>query len=275
MCTTITEVLEFLTELHLDSKLGYSAMNTARSALSSFITLEGNENASLGSHPLISRFFRGIFNTKPPKPRYTTMWDANIVLNYLKRLSPAHKLGLRDLTLKTCMLIALLSAQRQQTLTFLKVDKMRIKENSITFYVDQLLKQSRPGNVGTKVVLRAYAADKRLCVYKYLLTYLKETKSVRNGESQLFVSYRQPYQKVSKDTIARWIKTVMRQAGVDTELFKAHSTRSASVSKADAASVPLSDILATAGWSSARTFATYYNKPISNTDNNYANALLE
>ena len=38
---TVNQVLDFLTELH-DSNCGYSALNTARSALSALITLPGN-----------------------------------------------------------------------------------------------------------------------------------------------------------------------------------------------------------------------------------------
>ena len=44
--------------------------------------------------------------------------------------------------------------------------------------------------------------------------------------------------------------------------FKPHSTRAASTSAASNASVSLDDTLHTAGWSSASTFAKFYNKPI-------------
>ena len=45
-------------------------------------------------------------------------------------------------------------------------------------------------------------------------------------------------------------------------MFSPHSTRSASTSAAHCSNVPLKTILSTAGWSNAKTFATYYNKPI-------------
>uniref|UniRef100_A0A8W8NGD0 Uncharacterized protein n=1 Tax=Magallana gigas TaxID=29159 RepID=A0A8W8NGD0_MAGGI len=56
-------------------------------------------------------------------------------------------------------------------------------------------------------------------------------------------SYVQPHKEVSRDTIARWIRTVMCAAGVDTTFFKAHSVRAASVSKAKGNFVPVDDIL--------------------------------
>ena len=50
---TVAAAVDFLTEL-LDSGLGYSGLNTARCALSTFTVLEGN--ISIGSHPLVKRF---------------------------------------------------------------------------------------------------------------------------------------------------------------------------------------------------------------------------
>jgi len=278
MQTTIALVIEFLTELHLDKNLSYSAINSARSALSSFVVIEGH--MSVGSHPLVCRFMKGIFNRAPPKPRYTKIWDASIVLNYLRKLGPARKLGLRDITLKTCMLVALLSAQRQQTLKFLQVDQMEIGTDSIIFHVDRLLKQSRPGNVGKTIELKAYPTEKRLCVYTYIIKYLEATQQLRQGEKQLFISYKKPHAKVTTDTIARWIKTIMVKSGVDTDMFKPHSTRSASTSKANMSTsvlVPVSEIMAMAGWSKEGTFAKFYNKPVcknANLENRFARAVL-
>ena len=54
----VAEVLHFLTEL-FEANCGYSALNTARSALSTFIILPGNVSA--GNHPRITRFMKGVF----------------------------------------------------------------------------------------------------------------------------------------------------------------------------------------------------------------------
>ena len=76
------------------------------------------------------------------------------------------------------------------------------------------------------------------------------------------MSYKAPYKKVSRDTIARWVQTVLSLAGVYTTIFKAHSTRAATTSAARAQFVPIKDIIQTAGWSSEKTFQKFYNKPI-------------
>ena len=77
-----------------------------------------------------------------------------------------------------------------------------------------------------------------------------------------------PRGAASRDTIARWIKTVLRLAGIDISIFKPHSTRGAAVSKANAMGTPLQKILNTAGWSNQSTFAKHYQLPIITTPTN-------
>ena len=83
---------------------------------------------------------------------------------------------------------------------------------------------------------------------------------------------RRPYKAITKDTIARWVKNGMEAAGIDTNRFKPHSIRAASTSAAVKAKVPLQTILNTAGWSSCKTFAKFYNKPVEGV--NYGKSLL-
>ena len=49
---------------------------------------------------------------------------------------------------------------------------------------------------------------------------------------------------------------------MDITIFKPRSTRAAATSKAKAVSVPIDEILKTAGWSSSRSFDRYYDKPV-------------
>jgi len=72
------------------------------------------------------------------------------------------------------------------------------------------------------------------------------------------------HEAVSKQTIGRWIMLIMMKAGIHTS-FKPHSTRrAAATSMANLRGVPMQQIVKTAGWANARTFAKYYNKPITN-----------
>ena len=159
-------VLDFVTLLYQQG-LTYSAINTARSALSSHITLENG--TCVGQHPLVSRLMKGIFQEKPPRPKYTEIWDVSIVLSHLRSLSPVDKLSLKELTLKLIVLILLVSGQRGQIVHLLSIDHMVPMNNCYTFQIVDHLKQSRPGVKNPLVELRPFE-DKSLCV----VTTLKE-----------------------------------------------------------------------------------------------------
>jgi len=58
----------------------------------------------------------------------------------------------------------------------------------------------------------------------------------------------------------------MSTAGIDSQVFKAHSVRGASTTAAANAFVPLSTIMSMADWSSASIFRTFYYKPLFTSD---------
>jgi len=98
---TIYDGLEFLMSLFRQG-LGYSAINTACSALSAIITL-GNKT-TFGKHPLVTRFMKGIFELKPSLPWYTVISDVGIVLRFLQDFPPLKELALQQFTKKLCYL---------------------------------------------------------------------------------------------------------------------------------------------------------------------------
>jgi len=268
---TISQVLDFLVELY-DSGIGYSGINTARSSLSCVV--KPVNGITLGSHPTVTRFLKGVFESRPSAPRYTQTWDVRKVLSYLQTIPNSEDVSLKDLTLKTAMLVSLVSAQRGQTIHYLNLNDMTRSETLITFAVRKPLKQSKPGVKPMVVKFTSYPADPRICVVTTLQMYLACTKDKRHGCKQLFISYLKPFKPVSRSTISRWIKIVMRNSGINVEVFKPHSTRAAATSKASASFVPLDQILSTAGWSSASTFAKFYNKQI-DVNNSFAESVLQ
>ena len=135
----------------------------------------------------------------------------------------------------------------------------------LTFIISKPLKQSKLGSKPTVVEFVAYPDNPNICVVTTLKAYLDSTSALRGGEQQLFVSYSKQFKPVSRETISRWVKTVMEKSRIDTNLFKPHSSRAAAMAKALLKSVPLEHILSVAGWSSSDTFAKFY-KPVINTD---------
>jgi hypothetical protein len=133
------------------------------------------------------------------------------------------------------------------------------EQDVIVFQIQELLKTSRPGVSLPNIVLRKF--DKpQVCVVRTLLYYIFRTKDVRKSSS-LFISY-VTYCKVTSSTLYRWLKTVLLRASINIDIFKGHSFREAATSAALASGCSLKDILATANWSSAKTFHKFYHKEI-------------
>lgn len=263
-------VLDFLSELY-DKGLTYSAINCARSALSSYVSLD--DGSVVGQNPLVCRLLKGVFQSRPPKPKYTEVWDVQVVLTYLATLHPVESLTLKQLTLKLVMLLLLVSGQRGQTIHLLDINHMFVGDDKYTFVIPNHLKQSKPGVSNPQVVLESFERPS-ICVVTTLKEYLVRTKSLRgSGQSQLLLSFVKPYKPVSRDTVTRWVRCTLALAGIDITKYSAHSTRAASVSAASRANVNIDDILQTAGWSSECCFARFYNKPIAKASS-YARSVL-
>ena len=268
----IASGVNFLAELY-NQGLSYSALNTARSALSSIISLQGN--LSFGNHPLVSRFLKGIFTIRPAMPKYHEVWDVNEVLKHLQTLHPLNELSLKLLSFKVVMLLALLSGQRCQTLHSLTTRDMKVYHNKVVFIVSELTKTSKPGKHCTTLEFLSYDNDPRLCLVSCLKEYLDRTANMRQDHQKLLVSYQKPHKAISKDTLARWLKQELKLAGIDTSIFGAHSTRAASTSAAKAHNVSIATIMTSAGWSSENTFRKFYNKAITSTKENFGQKLLD
>ena len=90
-----------------------------------------------------------------------------------------------------------------------------------------------------------FSQDEGLCVVSALDEYLNRTEEWRrvNNETQLLLSYIQPHKQVVPSTISSWLKNVLKSSGINVSLFTAHSTRSATTSKASASGLSMIEIL--------------------------------
>ena len=116
----IAAVLEFLTD-NFDLGLQYRTVNTLRSAIST--THATIDNHTVGTHPLVVRLLKGMFNTRPPVPRYNGAWDITPVVQSLRRSSEG--LTTLQLSKKVVTLLALSNADRYSDLAALDRDYMR------------------------------------------------------------------------------------------------------------------------------------------------------
>lgn len=248
-------VLKYLT-FRFNQQASYGTLNSERSAINLISTID------LGSDPSISRFFKGVFKNRPPKPKYDTTWNTEAVLNWAEALGPLKALDLKSLTFKLVSLLALATAHRVQTLSLIKLSDMIISKTNIIIKVSDQIKTSRVGVAQPSFSLPFFKERKGACVATVLLKYIERTKDLRGNEDYLFITFKRPYHRATSQSISRWIRCCLVEAGIDPK-YTAHSTRHAATSAAEARGLDVNIIKSTAGWSaSSQVFTKFYKRPI-------------
>ena len=237
--------------------LQHRTLNVIRSAVS--MTHNSIEGHPIGQHPLVSRLLKGVYNLRPPKPRYTSTWDVDKVLRYLISLGENTALSLKVLSRKLVLLMAMVTASRTSELQALDLRYRVFGPTSVTFRLASLTKKRTAGAPPKEVSFGAFPDDPHLCVVECLKCYERVTKDLRlDGSHALYILYVRPHKPVTSQRLAHWIKDLLAEGGVDTNVFKAHSVRGVSTSAAAKKGVSISDILKTADWSGESTFRKFY-----------------
>ena len=224
-------VLDYLSDL-FEKGLAYRTINVHRSAISAYH--EPLHGFPIGQSPLVCSLLSGVFNHRPPQPRYPFIWDVEKVLCYLKSL-PAHKnLSDKELTLKLTMMLALTATSRCSEISYLNINFMAKTEGKYIFSFNKLTEVCRRSKSQPTLSFHEFEQDKSLCVVSLLDTYIERSKPWRQDQQkgQLLLSFVKPHNEVVKSTMSGWIKEVLKQPGINVEHFKTHSTRSVSFSKA-------------------------------------------
>ena len=74
---------------------------------------------------------QGFSRQKPTAPRHRVLWDAKVVVNYLKNLGTNSELYLEQLIYKTVSLLAMATAQRVQSIHLLNLEQLIYKTVSL------------------------------------------------------------------------------------------------------------------------------------------------
>ena len=261
--TPLSNVLQFLAE-QFDTGLRYRTVNRLRSAIST--THPNIDGMAVGHHPLESHLLRGIFNLRPSSLHYSHSWDVRIVVNFLSNYKSAD-LSTLQLAKKAVTLMALVNIDRCSDLAALDHDHIQWTASGVEFTVVWLTKTRRSG-APRKVFYSMFRDNKELCPVTVLRLYIDKTTEQAaelSSPNSVFLTSRKPFRQARPGTIGYWIKDTLHMAGVDTEVFSAHSTRSVSTSWAAAKGIPINDILKATNWSSRTTFEQYYFYPTTST----------
>ena len=108
----------------------YRKIHLYRTAISAFH--EYSDRLPAGKHPRICSLASGVFNLRPPKPRYMFVWDIRQVLDFVKgKFRDNDQLSNEELTLKFIILLALTTSSRISAAHALGLNCMRKKVNII------------------------------------------------------------------------------------------------------------------------------------------------
>ena len=269
----LREILAFLQSL-LNKGLAFRSIGVYRSAISYFH--DPIEGLSVGQHPKISKFMKGVFNKNPPVKSLCPSWDLNIVLKFLQDpIFSLERASLQALSMKTAFLVAITSARRVSEIQALSRDSpyTRIEKGGIRLRTVPkfLSKTAVPTHLGQEIYLPAVGKLDELCVRRCVKRYIRATSVIMandNDDNQprpLFVCYgaKNKGKKVSKQTIARWLVNTIKAAyaSVGKTLpgrVRAHSTRAMSTTTALYQKVPLEEIMRAADWRHRSTFSRHY-----------------
>ena len=119
-------------------------------------------------------------------------------LSFVMKLLGMFKLSYLIWPHKLVMLVALVSAQRVQSIHLLDFELMKTGTDMIEFAFPTHNKLSRPGYKTPSLQLKAYPADPGLCVVTHLREYIARTQKLRGSESKLLISYVRPHRKCLK-----------------------------------------------------------------------------
>ena len=270
--STLGEILDFLTFFFHQKKAKHRYLGVFRSALSAYHTpIEG---CKVGKHPLVSSFMAGVKNLRPPMPKYTNIWDVDDVLRYIKNLP--RPLSLKQLSYKTAMLLALIIIPRGAEISILDINYMGLTKTKCVFSLKELPKNQKRAMKTPELDFDNFQEEPNLCPIKSLLEYCEVTRPSRviNRETSLFLSLHKPHRAISKSSTARWIKDVLKGAGIDTQIYQAHSVRAAATSKAFMKGLSVSDIIKRGNWSQESTWQRFYNKDIKSVSSTFQEKVL-
>ena len=136
-------------------------------------------------------------------------------------------MNLRHLTLKTVMLLALIRPSCSADLAKLDIQWMSYQADGVNFQLAHLAKLSRSSKHLTDLFFPLFKDDPVICPVITLRAYEERTKEFReefkdlqspSPKTTLFLSWIGKHNPVTS-SIARWLKSIMSEAGIDVGIF--------------------------------------------------------
>lgn len=256
-----SDVVNFLVEMFQAGKSA-SQCNSYRSAIS--MTAPHFEGKPLGQHELVVQVMNKIQFLHLTEPRYMVTWNTDQVVEYILKMGPTNQLGMAELRAKSIMLLRLATIARSSDIYYILFSSIQFHDQEMKFK-KRAWKNQR--NMDEKIFsVRRFEMNRELCPVATLEAYVQATRDISRPSDRVYVSIKAPIKEITTQRIAKITLEVMKAAGIDVGKFKAHSTRSASASKAIEKGMSVDEVMALAGWRSRGVFNAFYNRAILQTN---------
>ena len=179
-------------------------------------------------------------------------------------IPPNEKLSLKDLSAKLVMLTALCNDDRLSDLIALNLNFRQYTSAGVSFTIPGLTKTIRTGQPiqSTYPSFPEMLSSAQLRPYNIMKTELPHLGQRIQETTHYFYLTVKPFKPVGSTTIARWLKSSLQLAGINTTAFKAHSTRAAANSAAHVAGISVADIMKATDRKRESTFRRFYHNSI-------------
>jgi hypothetical protein len=206
----------------------------------------------------------------PPPTHSDDPIDITPSLDFIKDMGDNSSMTIRDLMIKTAFLLALVTASRPSDLRKIDLTTFRDLDTGCTLECiePKEYKIARSHSLTTsksptkKLYVGKYNDEPCLCPYTTLQCLLTRTHSWRDDlkkQEALFLITRPPHTPAATDTIAGWIKSVIK---ISSSTSSAKDMRVLSAFFLQNAGGDLSTILALGNWSSNSTYQRFYQRGI-------------
>ena len=263
-------VLNYLSFLH-NMNYKYRTIGVARSAISAYHDLV--DGFRVGRHPNTIALMDGVANVNPPHAKHSCTWDVELVLSLFR--SWPEKLSAKQLSQKLAILLGLIALKRGAEIHQLDISFKKSFGDYYSFDLQKTVKNIK-GKVPKPLKFFRHGGNKKLCPMYCIDQYITMTNPWRPKQNHgpLFLSYVKPHLPLSKSRLAAWVKEIIKQAGVNTDTFSAHSVRGASSSKAFMEGLSIQEVLDHGSWSQESTWQRFYHREVDSTARRYQRKLL-
>lgn len=215
----------------------------------------------INSHPVVKHVLKAICLAST-KEKKSSIWDVNALVSWLKSHSPDSS-SLFQVSRHLAILLLVASGRRIHDLTLLSIDSNYFQEfDSYIILWPKFGSKTDSGSHKQSGWKISKNKDHNLDVYywlKVLISLSKYRRSASPSLDSLFVSTRGNVRAATRAVIAGWVKTALKEIGVNDS---PGSIRSAVGSSRFSLDMPLDEILKKGNWRNNHNFLKFYCKTV-------------